>query len=291
MFALVDANSFYASVERVFRPELAERPVIVLSNNDGGVVARSKRAKEIGIAMGVPVFQIKPLLKQHNIAVFSSNYTLYDDMSKRAQDVLRTFGEDMEVYSIDESFLHWNRDNLPWQYIGEHILQKVKQWTGLPVGAGFGPTKTLAKLANHFSKRVAGATGVQVLDTDDAITSALQRADLTDIWGISGRTKARLARLGIMTPLEFRDADAHCIRRELGVVGQRMLLELRGESCIPLELVRPQQAEHRLFQVIWEGDERLHGAARSRGDLCQSGSCEIATAGFGCRAYSGVHRN
>lgn len=240
MFALVDANSFYASCERVFCPQLANRPVVVLSNNDGCIVARSKQAKELGIDMGVPYFQIKDLLRRHNVVVFSSNYTLYDDMSRRAQDVVRPFGEEMEVYSIDECFLFWRAD-LPWQNIGEQILGKVLRWTGLPVGAGFGPTKTLAKLANHFAKRAEGATGVHILDTDDAITSALGKAELKNIWGISGGFTRRLLKLGIKTPLQLRDANPFQIRKLMGVVGQRMVYELRGESCIALEADAPNK--------------------------------------------------
>ena len=240
MFALVDANSFYASCERVFRPDLADRPIVVLSNNDGCIIARSKLAKDLGIEMGVPYFQIKEVLRRFSVTVFSSNYTLYDDMSRRLQDVLRPFAEAMEVYSIDESFLYWSAE-LPWQSIGEQILETIKRCTGLPVGAGFGPTKTLAKLANHFAKRAAGATGVHVLDSDESIVSALQKAELKILWGVSGGFTRRLAKLGIETPLQFRDADPHYIRRELGVVGQRMVLELRGESCIPLEEKAPNK--------------------------------------------------
>jgi DNA polymerase V len=186
MYALVDANSFYASVERVFRPDLAGKAVVVLSNNDGCIVARSKEAKALGIDMQKPYFQIKHILLKHRVTIFSSNYTLYDEMSRRVQAVLRTFAEKMEVYSIDESFLWWS-GTLPqrWQVIGENIRDTVFRWTGLPVGVGIAPTKTLAKLANHLSKRAVGATGVHVLDDDAAVTKALAAVELTDIWGIS----------------------------------------------------------------------------------------------------------
>lgn len=140
MFALSDANSFYASCERVFRPDLEGRPIIVLSNNDGCVVARSKEARAIGIAMGVPFFQIRGLIKRHDIAVFSSNYTLYDDMSRRFQTVLRTYSDDMEVYSIDESFLWW-RCGAGWSDLGRDIRATVRQWTGLPVSSGSGQAR------------------------------------------------------------------------------------------------------------------------------------------------------
>jgi DNA polymerase V len=234
MFALVDANSFYASCERVFRPDLANKPVVVLSNNDGCVIARSKLAKEIGIEMGAPYFQIREQVERNHVAVFSSNYTLYDDMSRRVQNVLRPFSDDMEVYSIDESFLFWSM-GLPWQQLGEEILEKIKRWTGLPVGVGFGPSKTIAKLANHFAKRGKGATGVHVLADPEAITLALQNAELINIWGVSTGSINRLLKLGIKTPIELRDANPFEVRKALGVVGQKLVYELRGEICIPLE--------------------------------------------------------
>jgi len=240
MFALVDANSFYASCERVFRPDLADRPIVVLSNNDGCVIARSKLAKELGIEMGAPYFKIREELERNHVAVFSSNYTLYDDMSRRMQSVLRPYCDDLEVYSIDESFLFWSMD-LPWQALGEELREKVKRWTGLPVGVGFGPSKTIAKLANHYAKRGKGATGVHVLADAAAITSALQGVELMNIWGISSGFTKRLLKMGIKTPLELREANPFIVRRELGVVGQRLVFELRGEACIPLETERPDK--------------------------------------------------
>jgi DNA polymerase V len=232
MFALVDANSFYASCERVFQPALLDRPVVVLSNNDGCIIARSAKAKLLGIDMGEPFFKIKHLLREKNVAVFSSNYTLYADMSRRVQDVLRAFSDEMEVYSIDESFLHWPFD-LPWEEFGREMLNTVKLWTGLPVGVGIGPTKTLAKLANHLAKRGKNANGVHVLDST--------KTELMNIWGISVGFCRRLLKIGIKTPLQFRDAEPQLIREHLGVVGQRMVYELRGESCIGLETVVPNK--------------------------------------------------
>jgi DNA polymerase V len=240
MFALVDANSFYASCERVFRPDLADKPVVVLSNNDGCVIARSKLAKELGIEMGAPYFKIREELERNHVAVFSSNYTLYDDMSRRMQSVLRPYCDDLEVYSIDESFLFWSMD-LPWQALGEELREKVKRWTGLPVGVGFGPSKTIAKLANHYAKRGKGATGVHVLADAAAITAALQGVDLMNIWGISSGFTKRLLKIGIKTPLELRNANPFFVRKELGVVGQRIVFELRGDACIPLEIERPDK--------------------------------------------------
>lgn len=240
MYALVDANSFYASCERIFRPDLADKPVVVLSNNDGCIIARSKLAKELGIKMGEPYFQVKEALRRFRVIVFSSNYTLYDDMSRRLQDTLRPFAEEMEVYSIDESFLWWSID-LPWQSMGEQILETTLRCTGLPVGAGFGPSKTLAKLANHLAKRAPGANGVHVLADEPAITAALQDTDLMTIWGVSSGYAKRLLKLGVKTPLHLRDANPQFIRKQLGVVGERMVYELRGEPCIPLECDKPDK--------------------------------------------------
>ncbi|HEY0009027.1 MAG TPA: Y-family DNA polymerase [Tepidisphaeraceae bacterium] len=240
MFDLVDANSFYASCERVSRPQLAGKPVVVLSNNDGCIIARSKEAKAIGLEMGEPYFKCRDKLRAHGVAVFSSNYTLYDDMSRRVQDVLRPLADAMEVYSIDESFLWWSGD-LPWQEFGEQIKEQVLQWTGLPVGVGFGPTKTLAKLANHLSKRGRQANGVHVLDTESAASDALAEVELGDIWGISRGFVRRLAEMGITKPLQLRGADPAQVRTSMGVVGQRIVHELRGTSCIDLETDSPDK--------------------------------------------------
>lgn len=174
------------------------------------------------------------MLIKNNVAVFSSNYTLYDDMSRRVQDILRPFADDMEVYSIDESFLYWEPE-LPWEQIGREILETVSRWTGLTVGAGFGPSKTLAKLANHLAKRGKDATGVHVLADTESVTAALENVELKDIWGISSGFTRRMQKIGIETPLDLRDANPFQIRKATGVVGERMVYELRGESCIPLE--------------------------------------------------------
>ena len=240
MLALVDANSFYASCEQVFRPDLEGKPVVVLSNNDGCVVARSKEAKALKIDMQAPYFQIAHLLRKHKVAVFSSNYTLYADMSRRVQDVIRPFADRMEVYSIDESFLWWE-GVLDWKEIGEQIKDKVWQWTGLPVAAGFGRTKTLTKLANHLAKRGKKACGVHVIDTESEATAALDEVELGDLWGISWGTIKRLAKIDIFKPLELREADPEQVRTVCGIVGARMVYELRGETCIDLEPVAPDR--------------------------------------------------
>lgn len=246
MFALVDGNSFYASVEQVFDPDAARRPVVVLSNNDGCVVAATRDLKERGVEMFRPFFEIKDQLAGLNVKVFSSNYTLYDDMSRRLTDIYRQHAEGVEVYSIDECFLELG-DTLEREALmrwGEQLRATVRQWTGIPVGIGVGPSKTLAKLANHMSKRdpiLGHPEGVCVLKSPGEIELALGRAKLKTLWGVAGGTARRLRKLGITTPLELRDANPFEVRKHLGVVGQRLVYELRGEACMDLEQVTPDR--------------------------------------------------
>ncbi|MFN7612168.1 MAG: Y-family DNA polymerase [Alphaproteobacteria bacterium] len=241
MFALVDCNNFYASCERVFQPKLLGKPVAVLSNNDGCVIARSNEVKALGIEIGAPYFKIKHLIQQHGIAIFSSNYTLYGDMSARVMDTLREFTSEVEVYSIDEAFCdlsgftHYNLD----AYC--HMLRcKVKQWTGIPVSIGVAKTKTLAKLANRIAKK---ADGVLVLDNPDFIHAVLARVDVGDVWGIGGQSTKLLNRHGVKTAFDFANLPDHWIRKNMSVVGLRTAHELRGIPCIPIEdAPKPKQS-------------------------------------------------
>ncbi len=245
MFALVDGNSFYASVEQVFDPDAAGRPVVVLSNNDGVVVAASKDAKAMGLEMFRPFFQIEHLLRGRNVKIFSSNYTLYDDMSRRLVDIYREYAEQVEVYSIDECFLPLGPlDDGRYMRWGEQLRDQARQWTGIPVGIGIGPSKTLAKLANHMAKRdpmPGHPDGVCVLTSPELIDIALDRVELGQLWSVARGTIRRLATLGITTPRQLRDADPNRVREHLGVVGQRLVFELRGESCIDLEAATPDR--------------------------------------------------
>ena len=229
--ALVDCNSFYASCEQVFRPDLIGKPVIVLSNNDGCVVARSAEAKALGIEMGVPLFQIKPLVAKHKVAVFSSNYTLYGDMSNRVVQVLGQFSPELENYSIDESFLVLPECD-PVVHAAT-IKKTVKRWTGIPVSVGISSTKTLAKLANRLAKKQP--SGVCVLTPEDPI---LQTVDVGDVWGIGSASARKLHAANIKTVAALRDASDPWILKTLSVVGLKLVHELRGTSCLPLELVR-----------------------------------------------------
>lgn len=233
LFALVDCNNFYVSCERVFDPKLAGKPVIVLGNNDGIVVARSNEAKALGIPMGVPAFKFRDLIRRHGVQAFSSNYALYGDMSQRVMETLQLFSPEVEVYSIDEAFLSLtgfvHQDLIEY---GRRIRATVKQWTGLPVSVGIAETKTLAKIANHIAKK---ADGVFDLSTWPDRDSLLGGVPVEEVWGIGPAHARRLKRHGVTTALALRSADDHWIRKQMGVVGLRTVQELRGMSCLPLE--------------------------------------------------------
>jgi DNA polymerase V len=236
IFALVDCNNFYASCERVFSPKLNGQPIVVLSNNDGCVVARSNEAKALGIGMGVPEFQVRPLLRAHQVQVFSSNYTLYGDMSQRVMETLEQFCPDLEVYSIDEAFLSlsgFTTRNMT-EY-GHTIRATVKRWTGLPVSVGIAETKTLAKIANRIAKRTPDTGGVFDLLTCPDRDALLGRIVVEDVWGIGRNHAHMLTQHGIQTAFQLREVDDQWIRKHMGVVGLRLVMELRGSSCLDLE--------------------------------------------------------
>lgn len=234
--ALVDCNSFFASCERVFDPALAGRPVIVLSNNDGCVVALTGEAKALGIGRGVPVYQIRDLIRTHGVRVFSSNFPLYGDMSQRVMDTLAQFTPNLEVYSIDEAFLDlagFERRNLT--AYGREIRATVIRWTGLPVSIGIAETKTLAKLANRLAKTRHADHGVFDLSTEPDRDRLLDSIPVHSIWGIGPAIAERLARRGIATARALREADDQWIRAQFGIVGLRTVHELRGIPCLPLD--------------------------------------------------------
>lgn len=243
MIALVDCNNFYASCERAFRPKLEGVPIVVLSNNDGCVIARSNEAKILGVEMGEPAFKRREFYEQHNIHVFSSNYTLYGDLSRRVMDTLRTVVNDVEVYSIDEAFLDLRPYKLhDLEALALEARSRVKQWTGIPVSVGIGPTKTLAKLANKLCKRQVEPSGVLVLDTPGKIRDALERVQVNDLWGIASRKTKKLNSFGIYTGWQLAQADDAFIRKHLTVVGLRLAHELRGINCVEMEYeIAPKQ--------------------------------------------------
>jgi DNA polymerase V len=241
IFALVDCNNFYASCERVFNPALQERPVVVLSNNDGCIIARSNEAKALGIPMGAPYYQNKELMKKNGVVVFSSNYQFYGDMSLRVMDSLRMFVPDMEVYSIDEAFLRLDgfaHDDLFDMAV--NIRTKLHQWTGIPTSLGIAPTKTLAKIANRFAKK-STQTGVFDMRDPQLQSHIMHNLPVEELWGISHRWGKKLRALGIQTALQLREADPKFIRRNFSVVGERIVHELRGLSCLDLEDVLPKK--------------------------------------------------
>ncbi|HEV8619967.1 MAG TPA: Y-family DNA polymerase [Nitrospiraceae bacterium] len=240
VFALVDCNNFYASCERVFNPKLNGQPIVVLSNNDGCVVARSNEAKALGIGMGVPEFQIRPLLCAHRVQVFSSNYTLYGDMSQRVMETLEQFSPDVEVYSIDEAFL--SLVGFEPRGLIEHgrlIRRTVPQWTGIPVSVGIAETKTLAKIANRIAKRTPDTGGVFDLLACPDREALLGRVAVEDVWGIGPNHARLLKQHGITTALQLRGVDDQWIRKRMGIVGLRLVMELRGVSCLDLEQCPP----------------------------------------------------
>jgi len=232
--AVVDADNFYASAERTFDPALHNRPLIVLSNNDGCVVSRSPEAKLLGIPMGAPVFQIRRLLDRNNGLALSSNYSLYADMSWRFQTALEDFSPDIEHYSVDELFLKMPLSCLrTLSETGREMRRQVRALTGIPVSVGFGETKTLAKLAVELAKKSRKAGGVLDLTGSPYQEEALSRVAVGDVWNVGPRYAAMLERNGIKTALDLRDASDEWIRKRMTVVGARIVQELRGVQCIP----------------------------------------------------------
>jgi len=239
--ALVDCNNFYASCERVFQPALRGKPIVVLSNNDGCVVARSNEAKALGIGMGEPWHTCSARMDTKGVVVRSSNYSLYGDMSARVMRVLGQFTPNLEIYSIDEAFLDLTGFEDRLEAHARAIRATVLKWTGIPVSVGIGPTKTLAKLANRTAKKDQHSGGLAMLLTRAAQDAELGKIELTDLWGIAGRMAARLAAIGIRSPVELRDADARFVRERLSVMMERMVLELQGTPCIEMEDAPPDR--------------------------------------------------
>ena len=231
MFALIDCNCFYVSCERVFRPDLRQQPVVVLSNNDGCVISRSDEAKAIGVKMGEPFFKMKELVRNGKVTAFSSNYTLYGDLSDRVMKTLASIVPDIEVYSIDEAFLHLNESHTDLETLGHTIRNTVKQHTGIPVGVGIAPTKTLAKLANRLSKKTGG---VHIIYPDN-IQEKLNACALQDVWGIGRRNAKRLQANYVDTIEQFVNQREEWVRQHFSVIGLRTYKELKGIPCIDME--------------------------------------------------------
>lgn len=240
MKAIVDCNSFYCSCEKVFRPELENKPVIVLSNNDGCIISRTDEAKAIGIGMAGPYFKAKPLIDEYGVATFSSNYNLYSDMSWRVMEVLKTFvdAENVEVYSVDEAFLDLQAyTGHQLQKLAENIRDTVFRWTGIKVSIGIAPTKTLAKIANRIAKKDKEISKcITILETEEEVIRALKTTRINDVWGIGRRYADKLALWGMETAWDIRNLSEEWVRKNMGgVVGVRLLKELRGEDTISMK--------------------------------------------------------
>lgn len=272
MIALIDCNSFYVSCERAFQPKLRNKPVVVLSNNDGCVISRSNEAKKVGVLMGVPFFQIKELVKNHNIHIFSSNYTLYGDMSTRVMKVLSSMNPTVEIYSIDEAFLDLSGFSLHnLQDIGREIRNKVFQYTGIPVSVGVAPTKVLAKVANYMAKKNEGYEGVVCLENQTAIDEALADFPIEEIWGIGGKLQNRLHTRGVFKVSQLLKLPEPMIRKWLHVGVHRIIKELKGITCMSVkdfEEPRKQIMSTRSFGKI------IYNIS----DLREAVSCHVTTA-------------
>ena len=244
-FALVDCNNFYASCERVFEPKLEGKPIVVLSNNDGCIIARSNEAKVLGIKMGAPYFKLKNLITQNGVVVKSSNYPLYGDMSSRVMKVIGEYSPVQEVYSIDESFIDLKRLPLNLMDHMHSLRRRVKNWTGIPVCVGIGSTKVLAKLANRIAKKYSRFDGV--FDIDDLsyerYCKLLKSVEVGDLWGIGRQSAKKLNRIGIYTSYDFYQSDVGVIETLLGVNGKKIYKELYGSSCIPIEAIPPARKQ------------------------------------------------
>lgn len=249
IFLHLDGNSFYCSCERIFRPQLRGKPVVVLSNNDGCIVALTKEAKQIGLKRGTPLFKVMDIIAKHDVAVFSSNYELYNSISGRMQRTIASMIPRLESYSIDEVFGDLtgveNGDPERLTALARDIRNRVRQWVGIPTCAGIAPTKTLAKLCDHFAKTYPVFDGVVnwLALTETRRTKAMSITPIKEVWGIGNRTREKLEDMGVLTVLDFARMDVSLVRRRFGVVLERTHREINGISCIPLQEIAPERQQ------------------------------------------------
>ena len=243
MFALVDCNNFYASCERVFRPDLNGKPIVVLSNNDGCVIARSNEAKDLGIPMGAPAFEYEKVFQQQKVHVFSANFALYGDMSHRVMSVLSDYSPDMEIYSIDECFLSLKGfEFFNLQEYGMLMRNKVVKWTGIPISVGIAPTKALSKVANRIAKKFSERTkGVYIIDSEESRIKALKWLKVEDVWGIGRQHAKRLQAQGVKTAYDFTLLNDAFVRKQMSIVGLRLKHDLQGIPTLNLDEVQPKK--------------------------------------------------
>ncbi|MGV8949400.1 MAG: Y-family DNA polymerase [Candidatus Paracaedibacter sp.] len=234
MIALLDANNFFVSCERVFRPDLMNKPVAVLSNNDGCLISRSNEVKALGVPMGAPYFKYKEVLTDHNVAIFSSHFTLYGDMSGRMMTLIESLVPRLEVYSVDEAFIDLSGIK-DIEKICTHIRKTILRSLGIPTSIGIGKTKTLAKVANYYAKRVPAFKSICYLDKPDRTGLALKQLPIGEIWGIGRQISKKLESQGIITAWDLKQVDPRCMRQQFTVVGERIVRELNGISCLAIE--------------------------------------------------------
>ncbi|MBS1739954.1 MAG: Y-family DNA polymerase [Bacteroidetes bacterium] len=263
MFALIDCNNFYASCERVFRPDLNGKPVVVLSNNDGCVIARSNEAKAIGIPMGAPAFEYESLFQQHQVYVFSANFALYGDMSNRIMTILSNYSPEMEIYSIDECFLRLNGfgKHFSLQDYGEQMRLQVTKWTGIPISIGIATTKSLSKLANRIAKKFPEKTkGVYIIDSEEKRIKALKWLKIEDVWGIGRQHAKRLHTQQVTSAYDYTLLPDDWVRKNMSIVGLRLKHDLQGIPTLDLEDVQPKKniATTRSFESNYTQFEQLN---------------------------------
>ena len=235
VFALIDCNAFYVSCERVFNPRLNNRPVVALSNNDGCIIARSKEAKALGIKMGVPLFKVKDIIARENVTVFSSNYTLYADMSRRVMNIISEFAPSIEVYSIDEAFIDLTDMKIDYESYAYQMRKTILQYTGIPVSIGIASTKTLTKVANHIAKDDETLEGVCSLIQNENLDKVLEDTNVSDVWGVGRQLSKKLIANGIFNAKLLKDCDDAWVRKIMSVNGLKTVSELREVSCLDLE--------------------------------------------------------
>ena len=235
IFALIDCNAFYVSCERVFNPKLNNKPVVALSNNDGCIIARSKEAKALGIKMGVPLFKVKDIVEKENVIVFSSNYTLYADMSRRVMNIISEFAPSIEVYSIDEAFIELTNMNVDYESYVRQMRKVILQYTGIPVSIGVASTKTLTKVANHIAKDDESLEGVCSLIQHENLDQVLEDTNVADVWGVGRQLSKKLIANGIFNAKLLKNCEDAWVRKMMSVNGLKTVSELREISCLDLE--------------------------------------------------------
>jgi DNA polymerase V len=274
MIALVDCQNFFVSCERVFRPDLENRPVLVVSNNDGCIIARSNEVKRLGIPMGAPLFKYKQVVRDHNIKIFSSNFRLYGDFSKRIMSILGQYTPKMEIYSVDEAFLDIEHIK-NFQEFGRDLRQKIHKETGIPVGIGVAPSKVLSKVANKIAK---SRGGLCVLDNLEYTDECLKKCDVGDVWGVGRKTCVKLKQMGVHTAYELKCLDPRVARKKFTIMGERLVRELNGLPCLQIQDVvdvnKSIQVTRSFGKKIYEYDELREAVATYAFRLSEKLRCQ-----------------